>query len=195
MIESENSDIQEQGLEKMNNTIKALLTTTTLFFSAGAFAGGCSFNNGSQDPNQIATCTQEDQEVILTGKITPQTLLELPEFADHADNYHPDQKTVAALKQINTPTDIVVIIGTWCPDCHRETPRFIRLMDAVDNPNITVTYIGVDRSKQDPDNLSGQYEFTRIPTFIVMQQGHEIGRIIERPKNSLEQDLLAILKR
>lgn len=133
--------------------------------------------------------------MVPTGKIDPQTLItELEEFSKYYQSYQVDTETVAPLKSISVLTEIVVIIGIWCPDCHRETPRFIRVMEEIDNPNIDVTYILVDRNKKDEEGLAAQYEFSRIPTFIVMQNGQEVGRIVERPIRSLEQDLIEILK-
>ncbi|MGL5358592.1 MAG: thioredoxin family protein [Shewanella sp.] len=178
----------------MHNNVKTLLATTALFFSCQVFAnGGCGFQE--QQQGLIATCSEEKQEVILTGKIEAQQLVsELSEFTTGYQSYQVDTAAIAGLKSLTTPTEIIVIIGTWCPDCHRETPRFIRIMEALANPHIKVTYIGVDRTKQDPQGLAAQYEFSRIPTFIVMQQGKEVGRIVERPAVSLEQDLAAILK-
>lgn len=178
----------------MHNNVKTLLATTALFFSCQVFAnGGCGFE--AQQQGLIATCSEEKQEVILTGKVEAQYLVtELNEFAEGYKSYQVDTAAITPLKNISVPTEIIVIIGTWCPDCHRETPRFIRIMEQVANPNIKVTYIGVDRTKQDPEGLAAKYQFTRIPTFIIQQQGKEIGRIVERPTVSLEQDLAAILK-
>lgn len=178
----------------MHNNVKALLTTTALLLSGQALAtGGCGFEG--QPQGLIATCSEEKQEVILTGKVDAQHLVtELNVFAEGYNSYQVDTAALAPLKNITEPTDIVVIIGTWCGDCHRETPRFIRIIEELANPNIQVTYIGVDRAKQDPEGLATKYEFTRIPTFIVLQQGKEIGRIVERPSVSLEKDLAAILK-
>lgn len=176
----------------MTKAIKALLATTALFFSAQTLAaGGCGFE--TEDQGVFATCTQEEQEVILTGLIEPKQLITEDDFSEGYHSYQVDQETLQALKGVTTPTEIVVIIGTWCPDCHRETPRFIRIMEELNNPNITAKYIGVDRQKTDEAGLAAQYEFTRIPTFIVMQDGKEIGRIIERPTESLEKDLAKIL--
>lgn len=177
----------------MTNNIKALLATTALFFSTQALANsGCAFDEKQE--GFIATCSEEKQEVILTGQVASQTLVtELEEFTHGYKEYQVDTAAITPLKGIKEPTEIVVIIGTWCPDCHRETPRFIRIMEEVNNPNIKVTFIGVDRKKQDPEGLAAQYEFTRIPTFIVMQKGEEVGRIIERPETSLEIDLAKIL--
>ncbi|UJF21919.1 thioredoxin family protein [Shewanella sp. OMA3-2] len=183
----------------MHNSIKTLFATSALIFSsqvlvAPVFANtGCGFEEESQGFN--ATCSEEKEEVIITGIITTDTLAHnLPGYATEYQGYEADAEQIAALKQVSEPTDIVVIIGTWCPDCHRETPRFVRLIEAAANPNLTVTYIGVDRSKLDPQGLAAQYEFTRIPTFIIKQKGQEIGRIIERPDVSLEADLMNIVK-
>ncbi|WP_076415991.1 thioredoxin family protein [Shewanella sp. UCD-KL12] len=178
----------------MNNSVKALLATTALFFSCQSIAdNGCAFDE-KQD-GFIATCSEEKQEVILTGAVEAQTLVtELDDFTEGYKEYQVDTAAITPLKSLKEPTEIIVIIGTWCPDCHRETPRFIRIIEEINNPNITVTYIGVDRQKADSEGLAAQYEFTRIPTFIVKQKGEEIGRIIERPEVSLEVDLAKILK-
>ena len=183
----------------MHNNVRTLLATTALFFStqmlpmAASANPGCAFEKDQQ--GFIATCSEEKQEVILTGVIQPQTLTtELPGYTEGFTNYQVDAQAIDVLKAIKEPTQIVVIIGTWCPDCHRETPHFMRIIEAAANPNIEVEYIGVDRSKQDPEGLAAKYAFSRIPTFIVKQQGKELGRIVERPQATLEADLVEILK-
>lgn len=177
----------------MHNNVKALLATTLLFFSSQSMANsGCGFED-KQD-GFLATCSEEKQEVILTGAVTHQELNEFDWFNDEYTNYQADSEIIAKLQQIDKPTQVTVIIGTWCPDCHRETPRFIRIIEQINNPNILVTYIGVDREKQDPQGLAANYEFSRIPTFIVEQNDEEVGRIVERPEVSLEADLAKILK-
>ena len=90
------------------------------------------------------------------------------------------------------------ITDTWCPDCHREVAHFIRIIEALKlnnkhNPHIQVTYLGVDRTKHDPEGLTKDYQFSQIPTFIVSQAGKELGRIVESPSQSLEKDLVNIL--
>ena len=183
----------------MHNNVRTLLATTALFFStqmlpmAASANPGCAFEKDQQ--GFIATCSEEKQEVILTGIIQPQTLTtQLPGYAEGFTNYQVDAQAIDVLKAIKQPIQIVVIIGTWCPDCHRETPHFMRIIEAAANPNIEVEYIGVDRNKQDPEGLAAKYAFSRIPTFIVKQQGNELGRIVERPQATLEADLVEILK-
>ncbi|MDD8061063.1 thioredoxin family protein [Shewanella metallivivens] len=183
----------------MHNNVKTFLATSVLFFSTQLLPmtvsanSGCAFEEDQQ--GFIATCSEEKEEVILTGVIEPQTLTTtLPGYADGFASYQVDAQAVAALKAIDKPTQITVIIGTWCPDCHRETPHFMRVLEAAANPNIQVEYIGVDRNKQDSEGLAAKYAFSRIPTFIVKQQANELGRIVERPKVTLEADLVEILK-
>ncbi|MEZ9819513.1 thioredoxin family protein [Shewanella sp. 10N.286.45.A1] len=177
----------------MHNNVKALLATTVLFFSSQSMANsGCGFEE--QQEGFMATCSEEKQEVILTGLVTNEQLNVFDWFSQEYSDYQADQATIAQLQTITEPTEITVIIGTWCPDCHRETPRFIRIMEQVNNPNITVQFIGVDRAKEDPQGLAKHYEFGRIPTIIVEQDNAELGRIIESPKVSLEKDLANILK-
>lgn len=179
----------------MHKNMKALLATTAIFFAGHSVADpGCGFEENQE--GFMATCKQEKQEVILTGEVDGHKLVtELPPFMSGYKDYQVDTTAIAPIKAVTTPTQIVVIIGTWCPDCHRETPRFIRIMEAVNNPNISVKFIGVDRKKQDPEGLAAKYDFKRIPTFMVIQDGKEIGRIVERPTESLEKDLAKILSK
>ncbi len=177
----------------MNKKVKRILAVVAASLSLHVLAEGCGFHK--EVIEEVAFCHNEYPSVIPTGKINPEKLVaEQEEFRRYYQSYQVDTVTVAPLQQLSVPTDIVVIIATWCPDCHRETPRFIRIIDEIDNPNINVTYIAVDRNKKDEEGLAAQYEFSRIPAFIVMQNGLEIGRIVERPTRSLEQDLVEILK-
>jgi len=54
--------------------------------------------------------------------------------------------------------------------------------------------ICVNRSKtaEEVGVEKGYVDF--VPTFIISKEGKEIGRIVEEPTESLEKDLLAILK-
>ncbi|MCL1079604.1 thioredoxin [Parashewanella spongiae] len=131
---------------------------------------------------------------MLTGALNLTELLaELAKFPDFDGNYQVNLSVIEPLKQIQTPTEIVVIIGTWCPDCHRDIPRFNAIINAIGNANIQVKYFGVDKQKVDVQGLAAQYEFSRLPTYIVKQQDSEIGRIIERPELTLEEDLVKLL--
>lgn len=156
---------------------------------------GCGFENEGEG-GLIGTCgpDEEKKEVVLTGELGFEELRQQPGYEDNFAAYQPDAGLVSALQRVATPTELVVIVGTWCTDCHRETPRLAKVLDEANNPNITIRYIGVDRSRTDLEGLAMAYDFERIPTIIVHQGGEEIGRIVETPEVSLEYDLLRILR-
>lgn len=138
--------------------------------------------------------------MILTGKLHADTLKALEDFTPFYQHYQVDTNTLQPLFEHNTLIEITVIVGTWCPDCHREVAHFIRIIETLTltnkyNTNIQVTYLGVDRDKHDSENLTKDYQFSQIPTFIIQQNGKEVGRIIESPTHSLESDLVNILNR
>ncbi len=131
--------------------------------------------------------------MILTGYLSADTLKTLADFNPFYKEYQVDKSTLLPLLEDPSSLEIVVIVGTWCPDCHREIAHFIKIIEALAHPAIEVVYLGVDRDKQDPENLSRDYDFERIPTFIIKQGNIELGRIIESPTLSLEKDLVKIL--
>lgn len=134
------------------------------------------------------------QDAILTGELDPNKLIfELVPMGRSYLDYQVDNAALAPLKGYSKPTEITVIVGTWCGDCHKHTPAFIKIMKALNNDAFTVRYIGVDKQGKAGDiDLAGM-EFQSIPTFIVTQDGKEIGRIAGAPETSLEADLVKIL--
>lgn len=53
----------------------------------------------------------------------------------------------------------------------------------------------LDTNKTSPDYDAKANNVTNVPTTIIYRKGNEIGRIIESPKLSLEEDLLIILSK
>ena len=88
---------------------------------------------------------------------------------------------------------VTLVMGTWCPDSRREVPRFLRIMDILDFPADKITYIGVDLDKQSPVGGYEELDIQRVPTFIFYVNNSEVGRIIEVPTSSLEEDMVNIL--
>lgn len=96
---------------------------------------------------------------------------------------------VAAL-EVDAHTEFLVFFGTWCPDSVREVPRFMRLADA---SHFRVRYIALDKHKTDPEGEAGRWQIAHTPTFVVLHDGKEIGRIIERPTHSLREDIARLV--
>ena len=88
--------------------------------------------------------------------------------------------------------DIVILSASWCGSCRTEISRFYKILDfkEVFPKNLDIIY--VNKQKQVPGLDLTQYQFTRVPTFIFYMENKEIGRINERPPDTLEQEILEI---
>lgn len=115
-------------------------------------------------------------------------------FADNAKTYTPSRKELAYLKQHLPQYNIVVVMGTWCSDSHLLVPQLYALCNATNFPKSQIAIIGVNRSKQALHNEGMAYHIERVPTIIVYKNEVELGRIIESTQQSLEADLVAIIK-
>ena len=84
-------------------------------------------------------------------------------------------------------------MGTWCHDSKREVPRLYKILDDIGHNESNLEIIGLTKDKKGYFNDYSQYRITNTPTFIFFHKGEEIGRIIERPKGSLESRIQFIL--
>ncbi len=107
-----------------------------------------------------------------------------------AGTYIPKDEAVKKIASVKEKTKIVVVFGYWCPDSQRNVPRFFTIMWKAQNPNISYELIPVGRGK---NPLREKLNIKRIPTFIIYREGKEIGRIVENPRKTLEEDLAEIL--
>ena len=114
-------------------------------------------------------------------------------FQRHNDSYSVDKKTAKKLKKALKKVTIKAFMGTWCGDSKRETPRFYKVLKAAKFKLSNLEMIAVNRGKKTPDNLQKGLNIFRVPTFIFLKNGKEIGRYVEYPRVSLEKDILAIV--
>lgn len=126
------------------------------------------------------------------GSISATELLtQYPEFASEYASYQPTTEALQQAKQLQGLT-VVVLFGTWCHDSVREVPRLLKLLDGAEVPLQALQLQAVNRQKQHPEQLNAFYELRYTPTIIVLEQEQELGRIIEKPTQSLAEDLAAI---
>lgn len=90
---------------------------------------------------------------------------------------------------------IYVFLGSWCDDSHREVPRFCKIMDHPYFSGTEVKYFCVDGNKANDVINTEDYYLQFVPTFIFYYRGEELCRIIEQPKDSLEEDIMDLLYR
>ncbi|MBA4311381.1 MAG: hypothetical protein C0417_02010 [Chlorobiaceae bacterium] len=128
---------------------------------------------------------------------TPRSVFQSPAYAAWFDttytNYQPREETINRLKNMKENVELLVVYGTWCSDSKREMPRFFKIIDAVEFPSDKITLIAIDRTKQIPAGIAAEYNITNVPTFLIKYRGMELGRIIESPKTTLEEDIFEYL--
>jgi len=92
----------------------------------------------------------------------------------------PDPEATAAIKANAGGLTVLLVMGTWCPDSKREMPRFFAIMDGAGLGDAQLTMVGVDRTKKDAEGLTETWGITRVPTFVFLRNGQEVGRVVER---------------
>lgn len=103
-------------------------------------------------------------------------------YAQNAKDYTPAADVVQQFTAVKDSINLIIFGGTWCGDTKHLLPQFFTTTDAAGFPESRITLIGVDRSKKTLYNLSEAFGITNVPTFIVMKNGKEIGRVVEYGK-------------
>lgn len=135
------------------------------------------------------------QEPIERGWID-RSVLERPEheaFKHTYDTVRVDSNVTTLLAAVGDGVEYLVLLGTWCSDSRREVPRFLKVLDQAGIPAGRVKLYGVDRTMKSSEGVPQRYNLERVPTFIMLKGGLEIGRITETPRTTIEVDLLTIL--
>ncbi len=115
----------------------------------------------------------------------------LDNFQLYYDSYGADTTIIKSLSLIDKDFSIIIVLGNWCSDSEMNVPIFFQVIDSANLENINIQIFCVDRTKTVEKT---ELEIEKVPTFIIYRNGEEIGRIVESPTKSMEEDLLEILK-
>lgn len=138
--------------------------------------------------------TSASQEML--GDLNKEDIIKnFPSWEERAAVYMPDLDTIEKLQSHTFPINIEVYLGTWCPDSVEHVSSFFKIIEMVDNPLLQVSYVGIPRDEQAREAYIHGKDIQKVPTFIVSVNGQEIGRIIEHPQKSIEEDLAEIFTR
>ncbi|MBP1768242.1 MAG: thiol reductase thioredoxin [Candidatus Aminicenantes bacterium] len=133
-------------------------------------------------------------QIEIVGSLTPEVILEkIPEWKSFVDGYSPRLDVISRLQEVPEVVRVEIYLGAWCPDCRQHVSAYLKIMDMVRNPMIRTTYTGLPRDRAARGPYTEGKNIERIPTFIVFLRDQEIGRIIETPALSVEEDLWNIL--
>lgn len=141
------------------------------------------------------TVIQKNGETIIKGEFPVELLKNFNWFKSTYRSYSVDDlEGLNVIKRYKDKFDVVVFLGTWCGDSRRYVPRFVKIMEKAGVSKKHVKFIGLDRDKKLP-GLTDKYQIKRVPTFIFVVNGTEIGRITEEPRFTLIRDIAYILAR
>ncbi len=141
----------------------------------------------------------------LLGEVIPEDFDRLlPGWSTERETYKPVAEDLEVLAGVSEQVDIICVLGTWCGDSEREVPRFWKILQEVENPNLVLTHFAIGRLSDETagelmveigfdENLRDVYNVELVPTFIFYRGDRELGRIIETPVGTLEQDAAEIL--
>ena len=152
----------------------------------------------SQTLNQEVT--DEKGKAKLLGPINKKGL-EKPAYTEwfnkNYDDYDINSKVVKKIKDSLNDYSIKVFLGTWCGDSRKEVPRFYAILNAAKFPENQLEVFALDNVneayKQGPNGEEKDMNIHRVPTFIFYKNGHEVNRIVEHPKETLERDIFKIV--
>ena len=134
---------------------------------------------------------------LLIGEINLRDLQQ-PAFASWFEknykDYHPAPNVMEKLRPLMDDVTIMLFMGTWCHDSQREVPRLMKLLKLVEFDASNLRIIGLSTNKTSSSEIEQVFNIKRTPTIVFLHDGTDIGRVVERPQTTLEQDMLAIIE-
>src|SRR5699024_8834777 len=110
-------------------------------------------------------------------------------FEPRYKRYKPSGEAMETIKKNINDYKIVAFMGTWCPDSHRDVPRFYKILDEagydMDNLKVYALNHGMHSKTHEEKDLN----ITNVPTFIFYKNGKEVNRYVEHARQSLAKDI------
>ncbi|GAB4363263.1 MAG: thioredoxin family protein [Calditrichia bacterium] len=164
------------------------------FFFLVVIALGLVYPGSAQEGQQTFTVKKSDSKTILIGQLTPRDIWDhLPEWYADFMIYQPDSHIVAQLADIQEDFRILCVLGTWCSDSRDGVPPFLKSIAEANNPHLQVELYGVGRENRDSLSIYLTYKIERVPTFVILYENQEIGRMVETPEETFAADLLKLI--
>jgi thiol-disulfide isomerase/thioredoxin len=111
-------------------------------------------------------------------------------------NYQSRDSVIHKLRVLvkeNEGITFLSFVATWCTDTHLLLPQFETLLEQLQLSEGVTQYYFLDLNKKSPEGLEQKYKIEYVPTFIVLQNGKELGRIVEKINRPIEEEVLSIL--
>jgi thiol-disulfide isomerase/thioredoxin len=140
--------------------------------------------------------TTVDQKVLID--YCDRTGLESGEFGEYYlleyEDYQINDSLLNLIRKKIKKFDITIVFGSWCSDSEQQVPHFYKILDQSGYDDDQLKIIAVNRQKKAKEVQIEDLQIELVPTFIIYKNGTEIGRIVETPNETLEEDLWQIIK-
>lgn len=132
--------------------------------------------------------------LIPAEKTDRDAIFEKPLWKQIYEDYSFDPGIIEIIKtKIQKINSIDIYFAFWCGDSENNVPPFIRIVNEIGDKGTEVNYYEVGRKSPGEKYYYEKLKVERVPTFIFFKDGKEVGRIIENPKKTLEEDFLEII--
>jgi hypothetical protein len=166
----------------MTRRLASLLCCLLPGLAAGCATGGARPEAKPEKPVLIGEVSRDQVEATVPDWVEAEVAAEI------------DAEAARALAAVEPGGKVTVYFGTWCSDSKRELARLWRAFDEIGGEvPFEIHWIGVDRDKKEPADLVAGADLRYVPTFVVVRDGREVGRIVETSPHGIENDLLALL--
>jgi len=149
-----------------------------------------------KDITPVAVQNSVEQKDMLIGEFTKEDLQKPPFeswFKSGYENFKPSAEAMETIKNNISGYEIMVFMGTWCPDSRREVPKLLKILDEAGYDLSNLTMVGVSRSKTTPEKIEEDWDLNRVPSIIFIKDGEEINRFVEYPRETIEDDIAKIV--
>lgn len=160
-------------------------------------AWSCSSTPEVKKPKNVVFDEKAEQDILI-GNCKVEDFQQEPfkEWYNKEFNaYAPIDSIMKNLKEnISGALKVKVVLGTWCHDSQVQVPRFFKVLEKLPVKKENISIIAVNTSKETPGKDISYMNIEKVPTFIFYLNGFEMGRIIETPQKSIEEDMLELME-
>lgn len=154
--------------------------------------GACLLLSASLSFAQVTTAANGRK--VLKGKIEMKTLMNDSSFAwfyNGVNKYQPNDNMLNYIKDNRGKFNVIAIASTWDDDSRRLLPALYKILILAGSPEEQITTYGADEKLN--AGAPGEYKAKKLPTFILVREGKEIGRISPELSETLEGEMAKIL--
>lgn len=137
---------------------------------------------------------------VLIGFISKENIIQNDHYKWGSDGYNQYKPQLSnhdleTIKSKIAVLNIAIVMGTWCEDSQNHVPKLLKILNQIQFPDNQIKIYCVNREKLITEPTLQSMNIHYVPTILIFKDAIEIGRIVENPMESLEKDLLEIIKK